>query len=71
MATITKRQGKNGLSYRIRVSIGTNENGDSIQKSMTWKVPSGMTERQAERQVLREADKFEELLDEEEFNSMK
>lgn len=62
MATITKRRNKNGLSFRIRASIGTDEKGDSIQKSMTWKPPANMTERQAERQAQREADKFEEML---------
>lgn len=62
MATITKRKGKNGLSFRIRVCIGTTDNNNPIQKSMTWKPPAKMTERQAEKQAQREADKFEELI---------
>ncbi len=62
MAKPERREGKTGVSYRIRVSIGTNDKGESIQKSMTWKVPAGMTKRQAEKQAQREADKFEELI---------
>ena len=62
MANIQKRKGAKGLSYRIRASIGTDENGGSILKSMTWKPPANMTERQADKQAAKEAEKFEELI---------
>jgi len=57
MANITKR----GESYRIRVSCGYDINGTQLTKSMTWKPEPGMTERQIEKELNRQAVKFEEL----------
>ena len=46
MATITKR----GDSYRFRVSVGYDSENKQIIKSMTWKPPAGMTQKQAEKE---------------------
>ncbi len=56
MATITKR----GDSYRFRVSIGYDSENKQIIKSMTWKPPAGMTQKQAEKEAERQAVLFEE-----------
>ena len=56
MANITKR----GNSYSIRVSAGYDTSGKQIVKTMTWKPPSGMSEKKAEKEVLHEAALFEE-----------
>ena len=37
MATITRREGKNGVSYLIRSSVGYDSSGKQIMRSMTWK----------------------------------
>ncbi len=57
MANITKR----GDSYRIKVSCGYDINGTQIIKSTTWKPEPGMTEKQIEKELNRQAVKFEEL----------
>ena len=56
MANITKR----GNSYSIRVSAGYDTSGKQIVKTMTWKPPAGMSEKKAEKEVVREAMLFEE-----------
>lgn len=56
MATITKR----GDSYRFRVSVGYDSENKQIIKSMTWKPPVGMTQKQAEKEAERQAVLFEE-----------
>jgi integrase len=61
MRNITKRTGKDGaVSYLIRVSSGYDVNGKQIKKSMTYKPAPGMTEKQIEKAVEREAVMFEE-----------
>ncbi|HCA71944.1 MAG TPA: site-specific integrase [Ruminococcaceae bacterium] len=55
MATIQKR----GDSYRIRVSDGYDVHGKQIMRSMTWTPPPEMTERQAKKEVNRQAVLFE------------
>lgn len=61
MANIQKRTSKNGqVSYRIKVSKGYDYDGKQIIKSMTWTPEKGMTERQAEKEVQRQAVLFEE-----------
>ena len=62
MASIRKREGKNGTSYQIRASVGTDENGSSIIKTMTWKAPAGMTPKKADKEAQKQADAFEEML---------
>ncbi len=56
MANVTKR----GNSYLIRISAGYDTAGKQIVKSMTWKIPAGMSERKAEKEAMREATLFEE-----------
>lgn len=56
MATIRKR----GDSYQIRVSTGYDTKGNHKEQSMTWKPPEGMTERQIQKELNRQAVMFEE-----------
>lgn len=56
MATITKR----GDSYRIRVSDGYDVHGKQIMRSMTWTPTPGMSDRQIEKELNRQAVLFEE-----------
>lgn len=56
MATITKR----GDTYRIRVSEGYSADGRQIMQSMTWKPAPGMTKRQEEKELNRQAALLEE-----------
>ena len=56
MATITKR----GESYRIRVSDGYDAHGKQKVRSMTWRPSPGMTPRQIEKELNRQAVLFEE-----------
>jgi len=56
MATITKR----GDTYRIRTSCGYDVNGKQVIKSMTYKPQTGMSEKQIEKEVNRQAVLFEE-----------
>ena len=56
MATIRKR----GNSYQIRVSCGYDTNGNQVEQSMTWKPEPGMTEKQIEKELNRQAVLFEE-----------
>ena len=56
MANITKR----GNSYRIKVSCGYDINGKQLTESMTWTPPQGMTPKQIEKEVNKQAVHFEE-----------
>ena len=56
MANIRKR----GNTYQIRVGCGYNAKGEQISQSMTWRPPAGMTEKQAEKEVQKQAILFEE-----------
>ena len=58
MATIRKR----GDSYHIRVSTGYDTKGNHKEQSMTWKPPEGMTERQIQKELNRQAVMFEEAV---------
>ena len=51
---------KRGKSYVIRVSCGYNTEGKQVYQSMTWRPESGMTEKQIEKEVNRQAVLFEE-----------
>lgn len=56
MATIEKR----GKSYRITTSCGYTVKGDQERQRMTWTPEPGMTERQIEKELNRQAVLFEE-----------
>ena len=56
MATIRKR----GDSYQIRVSVGYDTKGNHKEQAMTWKPPEGMTDRQIQKELNRQAVMFEE-----------
>lgn len=60
MATIRKREGRNGPSYQIRSSCGYDIHGKQVVKSMTWKPPAGMTAKQMEKEAHRLAVLFDE-----------
>lgn len=56
MATIRKRGG----TYQIRVSLGYDKNGNHKEQAMTWKPDEGMSERQIQKELNRQAVMFEE-----------
>ena len=56
MANIRKR----GNSYQIRVSCGYTSDMGQVTQSMTWTPTAGMTDRQIEKAVQRQAVLFEE-----------
>lgn len=56
MANITKRKN----SYSIRVSCGYDVNGKQIFQCMTWVPAEGMTPKQIEKELNRQAVLFEE-----------
>ena len=58
MATIQKR----GKSYRITVSCGYNLEGKQVRSSITWTPDPGMTPRQIEKEVNRQAVLYEEQI---------
>lgn len=56
MATIKKR----GNSYLICCYDGYDQTGRQIERTMTWKIPAGMTEKKAEKEARHQAELFEE-----------
>ena len=63
MANISSRKDKNGniISYQIRVFRGRDASGKRLKDyMMTWKPPEGMTKRQIEKELARQATLFEE-----------
>ena len=56
MANIRKR----GNTYQIRVSCGYDTKGNQVVQTMSWKPPEGMTAKQAEKEVQRQAILFED-----------
>ncbi len=56
MATVKKR----GNSYLIRCYDGYDQSGRQIERTMTWKIPAGMSEKKAEREARHQAELFEE-----------
>lgn len=56
MATIQKR----GTSYKITASSGYDLSGKQIRHMMTWSPPDGMTKKQIQKEVNRQAVLFEE-----------
>lgn len=62
MASITKRSGKNGDTYKICVSAGRDSKDGQIRHYMTWKPPQGMTARKVEKELNRVAVEFEQKI---------
>lgn len=63
MANITPRKGKDGniISYQIRVFRGRDASGKRLKDyMMTWRPSQGMTKRQIEKELTRQATLFEE-----------
>lgn len=63
MPNITPRKNKDGeiISYRIRVAAGYSASGEKIKPyEMTWKPAPGMTQKQIEKELNRQATLFEE-----------
>ena len=63
MANITPRTDKSGniISYQIRVFRGRDASGKRLKDyMMTWKPTPGMTKRQIEKELIRQATLFEE-----------
>lgn len=60
MADIKENRNKDGklISFRIRVGDGYDIDGKQRRKTMTWKVPHGMTEKQAFKAVEKQAIQF-------------
>jgi len=56
MASIRKR----GNSYELRVSDGYSINGRQVDLTKTWRIPDGLTNKQAEKEALRQAILLEE-----------
>ncbi len=56
MAAVRKR----GNTYQIRVSCGYDVLGKHIEKTMTWKPKQGMTQKQIDKELNRQAVMFEE-----------
>lgn len=61
MATTQKKKLKNGtFSYRFTVSLGYDLNNKQLRSTSTWTSEPGMTERQADKEALRQSVLFEE-----------
>ena len=59
MASISKRPGKSGMTYRIQVKIKDKGSGEIKVHSTTWKPPVGLTPKQTEREVVLFAAEYE------------
>lgn len=59
MATIIKREGKKGISYKIQVAVKDVGLGKMVTKSTTWKPKAGMTTKEIEAACTIYADNFE------------
>lgn len=56
MATLVRR----GNKYRIRVYVGYDVNGKQLERTRTWAVPEGWSDKRAEKEAQRQAAIFEE-----------
>ena len=63
MASIRKR----GSSYQITAYDGYNTDGTQAKRTITWKPEAGMTARQIEKEVQRQAVLFQERIDKGEY----
>ncbi len=60
MASIEKRTGKRGTSYRITVTVGRDASGKMLRHYKTFTPPETWGEAKAEREAQRQAALFEE-----------
>ncbi|MDY4413772.1 MAG: site-specific integrase, partial [Ruminococcus sp.] len=61
MANIKKHVAKNGkITYYIRAFDGYDSKGEQIVRSMTWKPPENLTQKQIEKELQRQVVMFEE-----------
>lgn len=63
MASVERREGKRGVSYRITVSCGLDGKGHQIKRTKTWKPEPGMTARQIEKALEWEKVDFERMVE--------
>ena len=63
MASIRKMQHKDGVAYKITVSMGCDPKGKQIRHYKTWKPPAGMTAQQAAKKAKQVAADFERELE--------
>lgn len=62
MANIKRIEGKNGISFKITVTSGRDQNGKQIRHYMTWAPERPMTERQIQKAVEQAAFEFEQSI---------
>lgn len=62
MPNIRKIQRKSGISYKITVSLGRDENDKQIRHYKTWTPPENMRESRADKEAVKIACEFEEKL---------
>lgn len=60
MATIIKRVGKKGVTYKIQVCVTDQAQGKKVTRSTTWKPEKGMTEKEIDREVIVFSSQYEE-----------
>lgn len=59
MASFKRNELKSGISYRIIVKVKSLRSNVQQTKSMTWKVPKGLTEQEIQTQLKQIAENFE------------
>ena len=59
MATIIRRDGKKGVTYKIQVAVKDAGLGKMVTKSTTWKPEKGMTEKEIDTACTVFAEDFE------------
>ncbi|MFI3164119.1 MAG: tyrosine-type recombinase/integrase [Bacillota bacterium] len=64
MATIVKRENNNSIVYKFQVKYKDKGSGKVVVKSTTWTPPPKMTAKQAEREAVIEAMKYENKIKE-------
>lgn len=63
MATIKKREGRTGITYKITVAQGSDSSGKQVRHFKTWVPEPNMTERQMEKEAQRVAFEFERQIE--------
>lgn len=60
MASITRRDGKKGITYQLTAFVGTKPDGTPLRKFKSWHPPKGMAPSRMEKAAMLEAEKFEQ-----------